>query len=475
MKISLFLLSYFCLFCSISYGQVTISRQKVAIDKPKSSPISIIDSYSNIHLFFHTKKELVYLRYDKEYNFISENKLAMPPKAYKTLIGYGITEDNQINLYFSNEKNKKFYLLGLQKNKVVARKEIIFKLRKEKLVSIINYNNTFYLLSALKDASKLNLRTFKKDTYHSTLFSFGNTHFYNKDGAPAYLSNIMDTDKVVLIEDNAPNAIENTSKTIKVYPKKDHIYISLDHRNQYSRILDLDLKEGKPKLRDFPIPDSLFSESKSPKSNSFIFKDRVFQFKSSWEQFLLLISDLDSRRVLKQYSFNRQEEIAFKNTAIIQEDSLSSTRTRELEKTKQFLRKVNNAETAGLVAFENKNKLQLTIGGFTKIEYDSEYYTVPGSPSDGFVLNSNVVLNPLAFTYKSYVRTKSVYFKTLLDKNSLEHLKAPIKKNIFDRIRSHSEYQYSVSMETIFKHQNHFIFGYYEKESEYYFLVKFAE
>ena len=84
--------------------------------------------------------------------------------------------------------------------------------------------------------------------------------------------------------------------------------------------------------------------------------------------------------------------------------------------------------------------------------------------SVGFATSPNYNSNSVMLSYQSYVRTSSVYFKTILNNENFNHIKGGISKNAFDKIQEFSQDdEISIDSDLIFKYDNFFIFGYYDK------------
>ncbi len=78
------------------------------------------------------------------------------------------------------------------------------------------------------------------------------------------------------------------------------------------------------------------------------------------------------------------------------------------------------------------------------------------------------------FVYNNYLKKKSVYFKTLIDINSMNRIEGEVLKNGFEKIKEfEDENKYKIISKTIFKIKDNYIFGYYNKTDKKYYLRSF--
>lgn len=95
--------------------------------------------------------------------------------------------------------------------------------------------------------------------------------------------------------------------------------------------------------------------------------------------------------------------------------------------------------------------------------------------------NQSVVeasFNPTIFNYNSFKEAKdgNVYFKSLFDAEKLTHVEGEIPINAYDQLIEYScNIKDPISIETVFKKDNSYFFGYYHLNEHVYYLVKFDE
>lgn len=439
--------------------------------KKTTSTFSILDSKNILHLFFISKKNIKHLTYDSDFKLLNNKEYASPSSSFANFLGHSLNKKNQINLYFSNNKVKKLYTITIDDNSIVSEKEIKIPLKKENYLTSISSNNKFHVLSysiALHD-NKINKYTFENDQYSLSSYDFGSDSFYGTNKHPIYLSKILSSE-IKIIDENTPISIDISSNRVKIYPQKEELILSLDHNKEYSKFIKLSLTNN-----DFIVntinTNMLLNHKTAYRTNSFFYKNRIYQIAVSRDTLAIGILNSNSMGYEKKYFANKDEEITFKNTSIIQENnSFFKSTARELEKTKQFFRKLNNSNI-GISAYEINNKLQINIGGITEVT--GRGFMMPSNSSSTTASSPGFIYNPTFNTYNSYIHTKSVFIKCLFNSTNLEHDTDEISKNAFDKI---TDYTGDLNvLETVFKYQDYFILGSYDKAQKKYSLIKFED
>jgi len=177
---------------------------------------------------------------------------------------------------------------------------------------------------------------------------------------------------------------------------------------------------------------------------------------------------------LKKFNFGRQDSISFKNSPVIQEGSLygGNDAVKVLSKSKQIIRKMGSS-TVAIDVNQLDSLYKITIGSYL------EWKQMRGGGgmmmgATGYGGTYVPTYNPIYSSYGSRTHTKSAYFKSLLDTKTLEHRKGNIGQTVFDRMEKFEKKIKDVAVaETIFKIDNDFIYGYYDKEVKEYILMKF--
>nr|WP_298922889.1 hypothetical protein [uncultured Allomuricauda sp.] len=466
----------------LSFSQEIFGKVEVALSFPDlKETMTVVDNHGRPNIFFVDSKEITQVIFNNDTEKI-EKTFPKPPETFPKIQGFNVGSDSSINLYFSNYRSDGFFLMSIKEGEKLFVKQFDLGFdNRERFLSTINYKNQFYLLSYIEGKSIINIYSFKKAGHNKVVYDLSNHTFYNENGNVVPLSNLLDKDKTEVIEDNIPYSLEIVSKKIKIYPKNDSIIITLNHKTDRTQILSLNLKNESNK--SFFIEN--IGASATKKSNSFISDNRLFQLIVSSEFLVLSIHDLKTREKITEYSIKKDEEFFFKNAPFYQEfegqmSNMFNSRARsnraEVKNTKDFLRKLSKYEV-GLYILKNTDFIDITIGGAKEAK----------PLGVGSLLNPEILptlisttTDPVSWGYYSYVQIKSsIFTKSLLNIKTLKHIDKKAQNNVFDRISLKSKYlknsvlKKKLKLETIFKIDNFFVYGFYNKKEKSYTLMKF--
>ncbi len=472
----LLLLLTFLTFVSIR-SQELLDEYTIQLEKSSTkAPFSVIDLNNNSYLFFVQASNITSIKYDSKNKLKSVGKFSRPPSAFNEIIGYSLDNENGINLYFANKKKNKFFLKTLKSDGTSEEKEFDFKIKKEHFLQVVNYQNTFYVLTAPKMSSTLKIYKFDGATYTVVNHDFSSERFYDSNNKPIQLSYLFGDRDIEIIEDDVPSAIEITSSIFKIYPKGNEILITLDHRDNATRLIRLNLDDNSFSIDYHEIPTTAYKKLDYLKSNSFIYKDKIYQLVASRDLMIFTIKEEATKKLIKKYTATKDDpEITFKNTAIYQDGSLYSSGIRELVKTRQFLRKITNS-SVGIVAYEKEDLLQLSLGGIKEMNTGSGLpMMIPGGIPIVAAGAFTMSINPALYAFNSYSKTRSVYIKCLFDINTIEHMPGPVASNVFDDINEFADSLDRFSLETVFKKDDYFIYGFYHSKEKKYSLFRFEK
>ncbi|TPN83910.1 hypothetical protein [Aquimarina algicola] len=394
------------------------------------------------------------------------------PKNYSDLLGYNI-QGNTYCIFFSNSKNTKY---GVQifdfENKTSSIQLLDFKIKKESFVETINYNNKFHLITISNNTSDLNIYTFNQNfEFQKNTISLKELEYENSiDGSivTAY-DKLMQYD-ISKVESNVPNAIEVTSKKIKLYLQDDQLLLTFDHRSKETHIYHINLESFTSTYQAIAKPSKMEKGYKI--SNSYIYYNKIFQIASSPKKMRFTIKKLETGKLIKEYVVKQKDSITFKNSPIIQDGfsffTDSSNKVRKMEKTSKYLRKISLSDI-GISAYKINNKFNLRLGSFKEVQSG-------GAPMPGFQgmpITSVGGFNLMFNGYHSYTSATSTYINCLFDDN-FEHLEGKVEENVYDKIKKfENELKSKPKAINIFTHKDRFYYGFYDKEKKNYEIYKF--
>lgn len=370
------------------------------------------------------------------------------PTKYKHFLGYSINEDIYAIL-FTNEIQSKFGAIQFNINDNSNSEKILdFKLKKEQFIESLVYNNEIFLFTITKRSSDLNIYKFDKNfTPEKHTVSLDKASYPKTPGSNIKLSvatlfngipnSLNVPGGAAKIEIRNPNVIETTSKKIKIYPLGNTVIFSFDNNPDKTDLFTLDLETLKLSYKSF---DKVSKDRDTYKNNnSYFFDNKLFQIASSKKIMNFRIIDIDTDKILKDYTIKKEDSITFKNSPIIEEkmgEGLYGTtidKVKEMEKTSKFLKKISSADL-GISVYKVDDLYNVVLGGTQ--DYDPNAglnvaliilagATLPTTDTSYFSFN------PSYYNYYSYGATKSTYINCLFDKN-FNHLTGDIPLNTFD-------------------------------------------
>lgn len=339
------------------------------------------------------------------------------------------------------------------------------------IVKIYEFNS-----NSISNTEQFDFSSYKfSNTSYSKLFDV-----LNESTSPFQL-----TLKIHKIDNSNPNPLDLTTKENKIYYYNDKIYFTLDNDIKNTKLITIDLLDYSSNVKYYKQVNIDCGDAIRVKSNSYLFEDNLFQIKGCKIEMCFQIKDFKKDSLRKEYRVRENEEITFRNTPLIQEGGttiFTQDSERELEKTKQVLRKIS-ASDIGITVNHSQENIELTLGGFKEVQRSSGgggmMMTSPGTsistPHGTISIPPTYHYNPTMYGYNTYTNTRSVYFKALLDNLNFNHIQGNVSENTYDKIRDFEDNNDTdMTSETIFKVDGYYIFGYYKKWENKYYLRKFA-
>jgi hypothetical protein len=458
--------------------------------KRESHPV-INEANGELALFMFDNKTIRLHIFDSKLNIV-DTIVGLKPNNYSNLLGSNQNE-SVINLFctksddviLTGSSHVKFMVVSFdRKKRGVGYAEIVVDVVKERFIGAVDHLNKFYFFTVLKGSSKLKLYLFAEDKNYTThLFDFNDKKF--SDDPKETLFKLLDK-PMLPVDNETPNPIDIASEKNKLYAFSDKIVFTFDNQLSETEMITIDANSLQYKFASYPKGKvQCASAVPSAKSNSYLYRDNLYQVVACNDGMLMSIIDMRNGEVINEYKVGREQEIDFKNSAIIQEGGASyyaQGNERELSKTKQFLRKITSS-SAGISAYKTRQGMQVLVGGHKEMTGGGGGFGMAPSMGTGGAIqtpygpvNTGWGYNPTYHGYNSYTATKSVYFKGLFDEKSFEHLEGQITENAFDRIKKFIDpIDELIVAETIFRKDGAFILGYYDKKKDTYVMRKFID
>lgn len=468
----------FSLCCSIAFSQQLVKTLNLKLPK-KSDVFQVIDSEKKqVLLFFSNKVGVKTIRFNE--NFEVQDSLTgnRPYDEYDDIIGYS-TSNNKYYSYWASSNNKDIaYQCFDFENKKIDFKTYKLDFIKEKPIERITVNNVFYLITILKNSSKLNFYVFKEGQMEKKTIDLTDKRFIDEENKQSDLWSIINQSSsfepalsIQNILDETPPSLTFSANKRKAYTNGNNLIFTFDNNQSFTQILNFNLSDFTVSQKSFPHPFMEQTEFNTSECNSFLLKDKIVQMKINSGEMLISIKDLEGNE-LKNFSLLADKEIDFKNSEIIQENG-KIRNTRILDNSNQLIRKIYNLNPS-LSCYENDNKIYLTLGSVSLVQNNAMMYGGMIGGLSGALIGAAISSNYSVNNLNSYKDRKVVYVNCLFD-SQFNHIDGAIKKLAFDELRTFADKNDFSAYETVFKFNKTLYFGTYNAETKNYSFYKFND
>ncbi len=428
-------------------------KLKIGLNNRTESIPVINKETEELSLFVLDRKNMYLNKYDKNSQFIESKVFDRPKFREKSIVEVANTSDNEYLFLLSDvfKENLAVLRLDAQLKSIKPIKGNMQLLGFKYLHSFV-YNNELHLMIVEKDQSTIHVYKFLPDgSLNKKKYELKNEVFFNKKNEKDNLFNILENNSLGIeyIKNNLPISIGTASGKVKIYIKNDTLFLSLDQNDNYSQIVTLNLSSTDYKLNNFKKLS--LDNGKKTTTNSFLFNGNLYQVIANKKQMKYTVTDIHSKKTIKELNLFQNDSIIFKNTPIIIENHGSGIK--KTESTEKFFRKISSSNI-GVSVYAKNDTIQVTLGGMKET-------TVGGANMGGLPMPPTNV-------------STSTYITCLFDKNQA-HLDGTISPNIFDRVNDFSKDSVMQKTETIFRFNDYFLFGYYDSGLKKYFLRKFED
>jgi hypothetical protein len=367
----------------------------------KTASFTVTDS-AGIRSFFSIDEQAVQ---GTHYKKGETNKLhsPRPEKKYDDILGCQL-KDSEYTVFFSNSWHTDLASVSFNfiTNKV-GQHIIPLNLNRESYFSSFIYKNKLYFITRLKNEKGIRFFTFLQGDQFTTK----TLTFKDIDTGPTSFYAAFSPDNVARMDVMPPIDVRTSNEFFKIARQKTKIfisdgklYISLDYSDKSTSVIRIDLESYESTVSVYEQEIKTCGNS-STDNNSFIYKDKLFQFTTCTSGINLSIRNISDGKILKQYTATDDEEISFRNSALIQKNTDSFGDGKELT-AKQFIRKTANSLSFVSVSEYGKT-LSVGLGGF---KFNST--TIPMGPGGASVGGlPSVTL---------------FYFKSVLSKDTFDHI-----------------------------------------------------
>jgi hypothetical protein len=321
-----------------------------------------------------------------------------------------------------------------------------FDINKEKLVDRFSGGDRFIYITSNKKTAELIIYNFTSETQFDTLH-------YPLGACKADFG-------IVNMEGVCP--IETAAEKNKLYLSGDTLLLVMNDQRDTTHVTGFDIPNKK--ISNWAIAHQAHAGT----DNSFLFENKLFYVGASADSLCVQIADVYSGKIKKSYVALAEDTIIFKNTAIMQEGGFYSYGgTREIGKTKQLLRKMDNGDPVIGATINSNNQLELVVGSYMKMR------VAMGTGGIAIRPTNTLAMMPAGMFYPNWW-IKSARFKILLDARTLEHVGGIPGNSINEKIDYYTGGRKIPALGTnLFKTNGHYYVAYYENDSRKLSILKF--
>lgn len=359
-------------------------------------------------------------------------------------------------------------------------------LKKEKILGQFTALNQLYILTVLDDSSLIKIYKFTDSkTVRTQLVNLGSYIFYDRDYKKQNLDQVLkhafptertgfEPYELDYIDLDSPTPISLTANKKKFYIENNILTITLDHNSDHTELIRLDLTNNSHQQLYVKKP-FIKSESRFElNSNSFLYKDRLVQIKTSTSNLFLTVKDLDGN-LLSEFTANKKDELSFINGKPKIYMNNKRGGIKDVEKTAVLLNQLKNKKIA-VSCFENQNGYNITFGA---TETATSEPSLLVSTSFGLV-GSLVTLayystssNPMAKKLEAFKESQKISATVLTDKD-FKSIPGTVGLTVYQKIHDYLRNKEIKSTgEVLFQFQEKMYLGYFDIASRKYQLLEF--
>jgi hypothetical protein len=350
----------------------------------------------------------------------------------------------------------------------ISQNLVAFDLKKEKVVDRLNAGDHFLYFTINKKTSEFIIYDWHNQEDMDTIrYHFEDQEVWNDLSVSAGFTRDVNVAKVDEAGDCGEDIAGNPNK---IYLHGDTLFLLMNKDRGITRVYSFNTLTREVSTRD--IIHNKIGENKIAQAgyvdNSFLYEDKLYFVSASSDRLAVQVLDFNNGKILKKFITERDDSISYKNTPIIQEGSVpilyvSFSKTKELEKTRQLLRKMVNGNAVVSAIYDSAG-IAITIGSYLKVTQSSGGGGT-WMPSGGSAGGAPTMTYVPTGGFSRSTWTKATRFRMSIDKNTLEHLPGEMQKSINDRIEEYtSTIKIPDGAENLFLRNDHYVYIYYDKK-----------
>ncbi|WP_207534181.1 hypothetical protein [Desertivirga arenae] len=357
---------------------------------------------------------------------------------------------------------------------VVKEYTLPLEFKGEKILGQLNSPNNFLYITASKKSAVFNVYKFAgADKINKVRFdltvnginkNLRNGSLWNELSSYSGLSKSAD---IAIVDPEIECEADIADAPNKLYLRNDSLILLMDKDPESLKLLIFNLGNSEVSIREVKRKCSDQENEYFSKFNSFLLKDRLYSVLASSEGLGITINDFNTGEQIAKFYTAAEDLIHFRNTPITQDGGgtvYSMNASRELSKTKQFLRKVTNGDPVITAVRNSYGQDEITVGAYKKITQTTGGFMPMGGASMSFY--------PTFGGGASWNRVTR--FKALANPSSGQHIEGEMKLSVAEQIQEFSE---SIKIpedgSSVFVANNYHQFAYYDKQDKKLVVIKF--
>ena len=279
------------------------------------------------------------------------------------------------------------------------------------------------------------------------------------------------TVNLALVDSEVEPDVEVASSHNKLYLVKNRLALVMDESGPNVQVIEFDLDTKKAGYREIrrPFEAAVQEQFMMPEYNSYLIGDRFYSVEAGAEALSLTVQDFDTGRLLKTFRTLKDDTISFKNTPIIQEGGYVAHVERNLDKTKQLLRKMLNSSAVITVSGNREGQHEVTVGAYKKISGGGGGFR----PGMGYGMGAGM---SIMVYYPGFGSSwnKTVRFKSLIDPATAAHIPGAMQTSVSEQIQKYTEsLNLSSDVSSVFIASEFYQFAYFDKAATSLVVIKF--
>ncbi|HEX6428997.1 MAG TPA: hypothetical protein VF008_14975 [Niastella sp.] len=401
-------------------------------------------------------------------------QFSLPHRSGTRLLG-GFMRDSSLYMFSEQPQGE---LLCLSLNVVTEEiKENLFRPdpQREIKVTSISAGNHFIFITAAYRSKEITIYDFENEE-PATLIRcrFSNSLWRDLTGGYGRAIRLQNMDPDAEMD---PDALV---KKNKLYLNNGSVLLVMNNHIDSTHLVNFDLQQQKvkswvidhnPEKEKFKLGD--YSD------NSFFFRNKLYYVRATSDRLMVQVVDAVNGVINKTYTTENGDEIDYKNTPIIQEETANNRikDPKDLNRTSKLLRRMT-AGSAVIAAKQHGNDLvEVVVGSYEKTVRTTFVGGYNGFNQVGPYGYSGAMMFPTRPLSRRVFRdtyTQSSYFKTLLNAENYSHMPGEPVSSAYERIERYAAtLKTEPGAENIFELNGQYYYIYYDKAERRLVVLKF--